>query len=125
MNHYTLSAEEISVNISEDKIRNLMVGSESSMIIGQPRAVKALEMGTEIKGKGYNIFVTGISGTGRISAIKKILGSRRDSKPDLQDIVYVYNFKAPDNPEVLYLEKGRGNELKKISILWLKILKRA
>lgn len=41
------------------------------MIIGQPRAVKALEMGTEIKGKGYNIFVTGISGTGRISAIKK------------------------------------------------------
>ncbi len=113
MNHYTLSVEEIAINISEKEIEHLINNSESSMIIGQPRAVKALEMGTEIKGKGYNIFVTGISGTGRISAIKKILGQYNSSHVKLRDIIYIYNFKDPDRPEVLYLPKGQGIRLKK------------
>lgn len=113
MNHYTLSVEDISVKLDEEKIASLIKSSESSMIIGQPRAVKALEMGTEIKGKGYNIFVTGISGTGRITAIKKTLDSRSGSTDNLKDIVYVYNFKAPDSPLVLYLKKGEGYSFKK------------
>ncbi len=113
MNHYTLSVEDISVKLNEEKIKSLINSSESSMIIGQPRAVKALEMGTEIKGKGYNIFVTGISGTGRITAIKKILNNHSGSTSDLKDIVYVYNFKTPDSPMVLYLNKGEGSHFKK------------
>ncbi len=113
MTHYTLTPKEIAVDIPEDKIRKLAGSSQSSMIIGQPRAVRALEMGTEIKGKGYNIFVTGISGTGRISAIKKILGKYNPPLTDLKDIVYVYNFKSPDSPEVLYFPKGEGIKFKK------------
>ncbi len=113
MNHYTLSPEEIAINISEDKIRSLVKDSEPSMIIGQPRAVKALQMGTEISGKGYNVFVTGISGTGRISAIKKILGQFDSSSIELKDCAYVFNFKDPDRPEVLYLPKGKGVQFKK------------
>ena len=113
MKHYTLSAEEIAVNISQEDVDSLIRVSEPSMIIGQPRAVKALQMGTEISGKGYNIFVTGISGTGRISAIKKILGQFDSSSVQLTDCAYVFNFKDPDRPEVLYLPKGKGIRFKK------------
>ncbi len=111
--HYTLSAEEIAINISESEIESLVENSEPSMIIGQPRAVKALQMGTEITGKGYNIFVTGVPGTGRISAIKKILGQSDFSSETLKDCVYVFNFKDPDKPEILYLPKGKGIQFKK------------
>lgn len=113
MNHYTLSHEEIAINISKDEISSLMDVSESSMIIGQPRAVQALEMGTEIMAKGYNIFVTGISGTGRISAIKKILARFDSSSIILKDIVYVFNFEDTDKPDILYFPKGEGIHFKK------------
>ncbi len=113
MNHYTLSPEEIAINISVHEISRLMNVSESSMIIGQPRAVQALEMGTEIMAKGYNIFVTGISGTGRISAIKKILGRFDSSSTILKDIVYVFNFEDTDKPDILYFPKGEGLHFKK------------
>ena len=36
-------------------------------IIGQERGIKALKFGLSIKKKGYNVFVTGITGTGRNS----------------------------------------------------------
>jgi len=125
MTHYTLTSKEIAVDIPEDKIRKLAGSSQSSMIIGQPRAVRALEMGTEINGKGYNIFVTGISGTGRISAIKKILGKYNPPLTDLKDIVYVYNFKSPDSPEVLYLPKGKGVKFKKDIHVLVETLKKS
>src|SRR3954447_20043269 len=43
------------------------------VIIGQRRALDALTLGAEIFSPGYNIFVSGLSGTGRLSTIKNIL----------------------------------------------------
>jgi predicted ATPase with chaperone activity len=42
-------------------------------VIGQERAVKALEFGISIRNHGYNIFVSGIPGTGRNSIVKSIV----------------------------------------------------
>ncbi|HPC88559.1 MAG TPA: AAA family ATPase, partial [Candidatus Saccharicenans sp.] len=42
-------------------------------IIGQEKALKSLETGLEIKSRGYNIFITGLVGTGRTTTIKKFL----------------------------------------------------
>ena len=36
-------------------------------IVGQERAVRAMEFGLSIKHRGYNIFMTGLTGTGKIS----------------------------------------------------------
>ena len=42
-------------------------------IIGQERALKALTLGVELYGPGYNIFVCGLAGTGRASTIQQLL----------------------------------------------------
>lgn len=76
-------------------------------IIGQPRAIKALSLGTAIKAPGYNIFVTGHPGTGRMTAVKKIL-SQQKPNPHLTDLVYVFNFAKPEAPQVLSLPQGKA-----------------
>jgi len=42
-------------------------------IIGQERAQEAIRLGLNIHSIGYNIFVTGLTGTGRFTTIKCIL----------------------------------------------------
>ena len=64
-------------------------------IIGQERALRALRVGLEMNHFGYNIFVTGISGTGRTTTIKRLLQDFEKQHVELQDQCYVYNFKIP------------------------------
>jgi lon-related putative ATP-dependent protease len=82
-------------------------------IIGQDRATKAVDFGLNIKKKGYNIFVSGISGTGRSSYIQLITNKKAEDKEPSKDWVYVYNFKNPDNPIAIDLESGNGKKFKK------------
>ncbi|MDW7668284.1 MAG: ATP-binding protein [Bacillota bacterium] len=82
-------------------------------IIGQDRATKAIDFGLNIKKKGYNIFVSGISGTGRSSYIQLITNKKAEDKPISRDWVYVYNFKNPDNPLAIDLEAGNGKKFQK------------
>ena len=77
-------------------------------IVGQPRAINALKLGSELFSKGYNIFVSGISGTGRLTTVKKLLQKVSTHNPDLFDYCYVYNFSAPDHPRLLKLKKGEA-----------------
>ena len=42
-------------------------------IIGQDRAVKALKFGLNIENGGFNIFVSGYSGTGRMTGVKNFV----------------------------------------------------
>ncbi len=86
-------------------------------IIGQDRALDAIKFGLDLDKPGYNIFVTGLTGTGRTSAIKAhlelITQQRRDrgEVPSLSDWCYVNNFHEPDCPKVLRLVPGAGKRL--------------
>ncbi|MCD6419326.1 MAG: AAA family ATPase [Synergistetes bacterium] len=77
-------------------------------IIGQQRAVKATSFGLNIKSPEYNIYISGIPGTGRksytILSVKKI--AKDTPTPD--DWFYVYNFKQPNLPIALNLPAGMG-----------------
>ncbi|HEX9829990.1 MAG TPA: AAA family ATPase [Bacteroidota bacterium] len=84
----------------------------SREIIGQERALRALRVGLEMNHFGYNIFVTGVSGTGRTTTIKRLLHEFEDNDVELQDHCYVYNFKNPDMPVSLSLPAGQGKSLK-------------
>ncbi|HOW86598.1 MAG TPA: ATP-binding protein [Candidatus Aminicenantes bacterium] len=77
-------------------------------IIGQERALRAIQTGLDIKSLGYNIFITGMVGTGRTTTINQLLGQleKGDKTPD--DILYVNNFKYPDEPVLIMLPAGRG-----------------
>ena len=82
-------------------------------IIGQKRAVEAFRFGINIDKPGYNVFVTGMAGSGRMSTVKKLLEemSKKDRVPD--DLCYVNCFKNPETPILLRLPGGTGASFKK------------
>lgn len=108
-----LSPDEVAFSISADDIRALDDGSEHFDIIGQPRALRALRLAIDIEAKGYNIFATGLAGTGKRTAIKKVLKDFHPRKSRLRDIVYVHNFRQPDRPRVLYFSPGEAREFRR------------
>ncbi|MCX6649539.1 MAG: AAA family ATPase [Candidatus Bathyarchaeota archaeon] len=77
-------------------------------IIGQDRAVKALQFGLKMKDGGFNIYVSGQSGTGRKTAIVSFLQEKAKDMPVPPDWCYVNNFKDPNQPNVLKLPAGKG-----------------
>ncbi len=82
-------------------------------IVGQTRAIKALKIGIDIEGPGYNIFVTGLSGTGKQTTIKKLLQEFLPKKNvKLNDYVYVNNFRDNDHPTLLTFPAGQGRMFK-------------
>lgn len=82
-------------------------------ILGQERALKALELGLDMEYLGYNLFITGKSGTGRSTTIKKLLKNRKRENVIFDDKCYVHNFKDPDMPRAISLPPGQGKQFKK------------
>jgi predicted ATP-dependent protease len=86
--------------------------------IGQDRAIKAIHFALEVEKPGYNLFVTGLTGTGKASAIKAHIDDLIDdhlSKNvhfEVFDWCYVYNFTDPDQPQVAKLPQGMGRKFR-------------
>jgi len=86
--------------------------------VGQERAIRALEFGLSVERPGYNIFVSGLAGTGRTSAIREYVRraiARQQQTgavrlPD--DWCYLYNFRDPDRPRAIRLPRGEGRRLR-------------
>jgi lon-related putative ATP-dependent protease len=81
-------------------------------IIGQERALRAVRVGLEMAHPGFNIFVTGFSGTGRTTTIKRMLQEFEGKQAPLRDHCYVHSFKNPDMPVALSLPAGQGRGLR-------------
>jgi len=97
-----------------------VLGCESSVdaqplqtIIGQVRALKALEFGLRIKEKGFNIYVAGPAGSGRKTALRRYLQEIASAGPVPPDVCYVNNFKDSYRPKAISLPAGRGRQFKK------------
>jgi len=82
-------------------------------IIGQDRAVRALQFGLNIQDKGFNIYISGIPGTGRMTAIVNFLEAIAKTRPVPTDWCYVNNFQNPNRPNALRLPAGKGVEFRK------------
>ena len=82
--------------------------------IGQQRAIDSINFGLAVERAGYNLFLTGLSGTGKASTIKARLQrfiEEREAKGikyRIYDWCYVYNFSFPDQPRILSLPQGLG-----------------
>ena len=79
-------------------------------IIGQDRAVKALQFGLDIKEEGFNLYVAGMPGTGKKTSIVTFLEDRTKDMPVPSDWCYVYNFEDAQKPNALQLPAGKGLE---------------
>jgi Cdc6-like AAA superfamily ATPase len=82
-------------------------------IVGQDRAIRAMQFGLGIREQGFNIFVSGMPGTGRTTAVRRYLEEVAETKPVPPDWCYVNNFQNPYQPNALSLPAGRAIELQK------------
>lgn len=112
-NNLELDLSQIQFLITEDQIALLKNNTSSATIIGQDRALQALDLGLGLRATGYNIFVMGASGTGRRTILTSLLKDYKPNFDDLQDIAYVYNFARPLEPIALFFTAGTGNQFKK------------
>jgi lon-related putative ATP-dependent protease len=108
---YELSAERLRWSCKADA--KIICGTDdhkaTGEIIGQDRAIDAIKLGLNVDQPGYNVFVVGYTGTGRSTAIERMLeelGLEKGATPD--DICYVNNFKDPDSPRALFFPAGKG-----------------
>ncbi|MBT8380811.1 MAG: AAA family ATPase, partial [Ignavibacteria bacterium] len=92
-------------------------------IIGQERALKALRLGVELRAPGYNIYIAGLSGSGKATAVKKMLEKIGAECPSLFDYAYVNNFSNPDKPTLLVFKSGQAKQFKKDLHSCIEILK--
>ena len=77
-------------------------------VIGQKRAVQAIDFGLNMKSPGYNIFVTGITGTGKSSIVKEIIGKFAAELPAPDDWCMVNNFKDEYCPKTFEVPSGKA-----------------
>ena len=80
-------------------------------MIGQADALAALEFGIAMDAPGYNVFVLGMPGSGRMSIVRQALEARALTRPAPDDWCYVANFADARRPRVLRMPRGRGPDL--------------
>lgn len=78
-------------------------------VLGQQRAVEALEFGVAMPRSGYNAFVMGESGTGRFSYVRRYLTQVASQQHAPSNWLYVNNFEEPREPHVIELPAGMGD----------------
>jgi len=91
--------------------------------IGQDRAMHALNFGLSFGNTGFNIFVLGESGTGKLTTIKMLLEDLASKEPVPSDWCYVYDFKDPDIPNAISMDPGKGQDFQEDMDELIKTLK--
>jgi len=80
--------------------------------IGQTRAIDSIKFGLAVERSGYNLFLTGLTGTGKAATIKahleRFIAGKQEKgmRYELHDWCYVYNFSEPDQPRILRMPQG-------------------
>jgi lon-related putative ATP-dependent protease len=82
--------------------------ADAPAMIGQERAVEAVEFALRIRRKGYNVYALGPAGTGRHSLVEELLHRRAATESTPPDLCYVNNFSDPQRPRQLDLPAGQG-----------------
>ena len=113
-----LSAAELRRSV---EVKSLPFSSTAELepitgLIGQDRALTAIEFGVSMPAYDYNIFVLGPPASGKGTALKSQLREKITAAPTPNDWVYVYNFEEPNKPRALRLPPGRAREFAKAMI---------
>ncbi len=83
----------------------------NTQVVGQDRAVDAIEFGMNIDGDGHNVFALGPTGTGRRELVQHLLEDEAADDETPPDWCYVNTFDDEREPRALRLPAGRGCDL--------------
>jgi lon-related putative ATP-dependent protease len=90
------------------KFRNTSEIKPLDEVIGQKRAVQAIEFGLHMKSPGYNIFVTGVEGTGKSTIVRDLVTKHAQTLPAPNDWCLVNNFKDEFRPKAVAVPAGKA-----------------
>ncbi|MEX2236957.1 MAG: ATP-binding protein [Dehalococcoidia bacterium] len=79
-----------------------------SGIVGQERALRAIELGLDIREQGYNLYVSGQPGSGRNTSMRIYLERLAPTLPAPPDWCYLRNSKEEYRPRAVELPAGGG-----------------
>jgi predicted ATP-dependent protease len=79
-------------------------------VIGQARAVDAIQFGIGMAQDGYNIFALGPPGTGKQSFLTQFFEEQAQNEAVPSDWCYIHNFEQPHKPHAVSLPAGMGME---------------
>ena len=85
-------------------------------LIGQDRALRAIEFGLGMAAQDFNIFVLGPAASGKTTAVKTYLERKVTEPSSVCDWVYVNNFENNNQPRALRLPCGRGTPFSKAMV---------
>jgi lon-related putative ATP-dependent protease len=114
-NKHELKASDLS-SICDPKMFTFKNTSEVNpldKVIGQERAVQAINFGLDMKSPGYNIFVTGLEGTGKSTLIRDIVDRQAKSLASPLDCCMVNNFKDEYRPKAISVPTGKATRFSK------------
>ncbi len=83
------------------------------LVFDQRRAMEALHFGVDMADPGFNVFVLGPTGVGKLTAVLDVVSQRATGRPVPSDWCYLHNFKDPFKPRRLELPAGHGRQLQK------------
>lgn len=81
-------------------------------IIGQERALSAIDFSVNIDSQGYNLFIMGPAGVGKYTMIKRFLDDHAKHQPRAKDWAYLNNFDDPQKPWAVSMPAGQGSQLR-------------
>jgi lon-related putative ATP-dependent protease len=81
-------------------------------VLGQERAVEAIQFGIAIRHDGYNLFALGPAGGGKHTIVRKFLERQAHGEPPAADWCYVQNFEQPHRPRAISLPTGHGSRFR-------------
>ena len=81
-------------------------------IIGQKRALETVEAALEMPQKGFNLYVCGQVGMGKMPYVLSIVNRLAKTKPVPNDVCYIHNFENPNEPIAIFLKAGLGRIFK-------------
>ena len=93
-------------------------------VIGQKRAVQAIEFGLNMKSAGYNIFVTGVEGTGKSTIVRELVSKHANTLPRPDDWCLVNNFKDEFRPKAIAVPPGKAVQFRKKMNKFVKALQK-
>ncbi|MCK5647863.1 MAG: AAA family ATPase, partial [Gammaproteobacteria bacterium] len=111
--HHVLSVQQLykKCDLSDLNFNTTEELPELEEIIGQKRALTAIDFGMGMNHKGYNLFVLGSEGIGKTALIKKLLKKHYVNRKKTFDWCYVNNFEYPQHPRFLRLPAGTAKPL--------------
>ncbi len=81
-------------------------------MLGQERALEAIDFGVHMPDADFNLFVLGPPGVGKHRFLRAFLAERAQQQPVPPDWCYVENFDDPQHPRALQLPAGTGQRLR-------------